>query len=382
MGDEYSNIFYFGYGILCLCLLIAYLRAKSGESTVVTTKEFQIFQTGFVTGYGGVILGELIASACFYHVFISLDLSLYHITKLYLATVISSTITNVGLEIFDLGTRKSKCLLSSVLYAVAMGSIFMGSHYELLVMGRVIYGVAQALQHSAFESYAVAQHASNGFPDDWLAQTFTYLTHIMSLLAVLSGFFAEMVSAWGMAGCVFLALACFALSSLYIAIVWEKDINTPKFMLTGFLFNLSSSVTAVRTNKVLWYVLTVSALYETAMLVFAYYWAPWLTELLLQAQPDVSIPYEIVFAGLMMVSMLANYLATTYSLHLDQLFQTSMITTTVFFVLAAGLAHPALAYALALAIQASLGVYYPAMGYFRGKVILPELRNTTLLLPK
>jgi len=406
MIDESETVYYFGYGVLSLCLLVAYIRSRSNESTLITTKEFQIFQTGYVFGYAGVILGELIASASFYHVFISLNLSLYQITKLYLATAVSATIANIGLEIFDLGTRKNKCLLSSVLYSISMCSMFVGGHghYELLMMGRVVYGAAQALQHSAFESYAVVQHASNGFPEEWLSYTFTYLTHIMALLAVLSGFFGEMITNFGFKGCVFLSLACFALSSFYIMIVWEKDINTSKFMLSGFMFNLTQSINAVKSNKVLFYMLTISALYETAILIFAYYWAPWLTELMQQQHMDINvtvdIPYEIIFSALMVVSMLSNYMFSMYInsqsqnqstgssnsnyllYNIDIIFQTSMVAATVGLVIASVVSLPTLGFGVALAVQACLGVYWPAMGYFRGKIIVPELRNTTLLLPK
>jgi hypothetical protein len=99
----------------------------------------------------------------------------------------------------------------------------------------------------------------------------------------------------------------------------------------------------------------------------------------------------------MIISMLSNYLLQTYITqstpapvtgtnyllyNIDIIFQTSMVAVTIGFVLACMMATPSLGYGIGLFIQGGIGVYWPAMGYFRGKVIVPELRNTMLLFPK
>jgi MFS family permease len=238
MIDPSQTLYYLTYGVVSIVLLIVYLKLKSTESSViVTTKEFQTFQSSFISGFSLVILCEFVAAASFYHTLITMHLELEQITRLYLVTVIASTIFSILLEIVDLGTRKDKCVLSALLYSVSMFSMLFGGHYEMLLLSRILYGFAAALQQTSFELYAVHQHSSQGYPEDWLTQSFTWLTHLMSLMAVLSGILGQSSASLGHLGCVSFCCVGFALAALYLFVTWEKDINSPRFMLSGFLFN-------------------------------------------------------------------------------------------------------------------------------------------------
>jgi len=91
-------------------------------------------------------------------------------------------------EVVDFGPRKSKSMVSSLLFAAAMATVLAsGGHFELLLLGRVAYGAAQALSQVSFEAYAVHEHTNRGFPEDWLTGTFANLTHSLALIAGLSG---------------------------------------------------------------------------------------------------------------------------------------------------------------------------------------------------
>ena len=208
MIDDAQSIYYASYALICAALVITYIKIKSSEGITITTKEFKIFQSSFLTGYSLMILSELISTATFYYTFVSLKLSLEQVTKLYVVTIVSTTACGVLTEIIDVGSRKNKCVLSGILYCVAMSTIFFGGHYDLVFLGRIIYGAASALHHSSFESYVIHEHTSLGFPDDWLTQTFTFLTHAMAVVAVVSGTFGQMVSAMaGPLGCAGLCAA-------------------------------------------------------------------------------------------------------------------------------------------------------------------------------
>ena len=54
-------------------------------------------------------------------------------------------------QVIDLGARKDKCVLSALLYGASMCSIFLGGHFDRLLLGRGVYGAASALHHSSFE---------------------------------------------------------------------------------------------------------------------------------------------------------------------------------------------------------------------------------------
>jgi hypothetical protein len=71
MIDPNETIYYLTYGIICLCLIIAYIKLRNDEGTIITTKDFSNFQFSFLTAYSLTILFELIASASFFHTFLS-----------------------------------------------------------------------------------------------------------------------------------------------------------------------------------------------------------------------------------------------------------------------------------------------------------------------
>ncbi len=388
MIDPSETPCYIAYGLICFFLVVAYIRIKSDEGTVITTKEFQNFQTGFVTGYAAIILCELIAAASFYHTFVSLHLSLEQITKLYITTVVSSTVTHLVTEVVDLGAKRDKCVLSALLYSVSMFSIFFGGHYEMLLMGRIVYGAASALQHSAFEAYAVHEHSSRGFPEDWLSHTFSFLSHTMALVAALSGVVGQVSANLGKFGCVTACCVLFASTALYLLVVWEKDVNIPRYMMTGFIYNFNQVLGTVRTNRPMLYLMLISSLCESSIIIFTFYWAPWLTDLF--KEEDQHIPYEIIFSCFVACSMFGNYLfqilvgrqQNSLSFGIDQLFQIVLIASSTSYFLGAIVDTPLLAFGMALVIQCSVGMYWPCIGYFRGRIIVPELRNTTLTLSK
>lgn len=399
MIDESSTPFYVFYGLVCAALGVAYIRLRSSEGTVITTKEFQAFQSNFNVGYVALILAELVASASFYHTFISMGLPVERIARLYMATVLASTLTAVLMEVVDWGSRKDKCVLSALLYAGSMFSILWGpgtgtsghaptgTGYEFLLIGRLVYGVASALQASAFESYVIAQHTSHGFPEDWLSALFVSLTHAMALAAALSGLVGQFASSLGPRGCVMTCCAFFAVVTAYLTVCWEKDMNTPKWGLTAFRSNLSTAVSACATNRQLLYLLIISACYETSIIVFGFHWAPWLTSLApasstSSASSSTQLPLELTYSTLIAASMLGNYLHQVLAVPPEQALQWLLVVSAACYSLAGMFNTFTLSLPVAVAIHLLMGVYWPVIGHYRGRVILPELRAATLLLPK
>jgi len=105
-------------------------------------------------------------------------------------------------------------------------------------------------------------------------------------------------------GCPALCCAVFALSTLYMAVSWEKDLNSPRFMLSGFLANLNNTISTLRSNRQTLVFVCISALSESSILIFSFYWAPWMS--LLAQEKDQHVPFEIVFASLMLASLLGK----------------------------------------------------------------------------
>lgn len=387
MIEESQSLYYLFYALLCGGTGLTYLKIRSTEGLVITTNEFKIFQSGFLTGYSLVILCELIAAASFFHTFVHLKLTLEQITKLYLTTVVSTTVTGIVMEVVDLGTRKDKCALSAGLYSLSMFSIFFGGHkhMEMLMIGRIVYGAASALHHSSFENYAINGHTSLGFPEDWLVQTFSFLTHAMAFMAAISGAVGQIAdSMGGEMGCAGLCSALFALATVYIVLMWEKDSNVPKFMLKGFTSNLSQTISAIRSNRQMLLLMMITSLCETSITIFTFYWAPWMS--ILASEEDHHLPYEIIFSSFIVASMLGNYLFQLYCASpgalVESAFQAILIASSGAFFLGALYGTSTMAFLVSIFVQVCMGSYFPCIGYFRGRIIMPELRNTSLTIAR
>jgi MFS transporter, MFS domain-containing protein family, molybdate-anion transporter len=180
------EVFYIAYGVLCVLAAIALIKVQSKESLLITTNEFKQFQSNYLIGYLSLIFSEILCVSTFYPILISLELSMDEITDLYIVSICSSAFFNVLAEVVDIGSRRGKCILATILYFIATMSLF-SKNFEFLLLGRIFYGGGSVLLHSAFDAYMVHEHTTKGFPDDWLLHTFGKLAHSMTISALLSG---------------------------------------------------------------------------------------------------------------------------------------------------------------------------------------------------
>jgi hypothetical protein len=359
---------------------VTFLKVKSTEPIVITTKDFKIFQSTFLTGYSISILSEFIAVACFFHVFLHMGLNLSLITKLYVVTLVSTAGFGLFFEIIDIGAKIDKCIFSVMLFLISMLTIIFGNkhHYHLLLLGRVCYGAASALHHNSFESYIVQEHASSGYPSDWLEQTFNMLTHSMTLTASLSGMLARSAAYKSPKGCISLVVGSLLVAIIYIILAWNKDMSGPKFLLSNFSYNVSQTFATAKSNRQMIFILLVSAFSEASIAIFTFYWAPWLTSL--TPESDSKPPYEIIHSVYLTIAMLGNYI---YKLiygnnTADRAMIWILMISAVLYLLGT-LCHTShLAFTASIFIQFAVGGYLPAIGAARNKYILSEMRPTAV----
>jgi hypothetical protein len=185
IGEE-NTIFYWIYGILGTIIVIALIKLRQKDSLIITTNEFQQFQLHYLVGFISLIFAEVLCISTFYPILVQLKLSMDEITDLYIVSICSIAFFNVLLEIIDLGSRRGKCVLSTVLFLIATLTLF-SNNFEILLLGRIFYGGGSVLLHTAFDAFLIHEHSTKGFPDDWLLNTFGKLSHSMSIAALFSG---------------------------------------------------------------------------------------------------------------------------------------------------------------------------------------------------
>lgn len=97
-----------------------------------------------------------------------------------------------------------------------------------------------------------------------------------------------------------------------------------------------------------------------------------------------TIPYELIYSSYVMMQMLGNYMYQLYSSSLGEEVSLcyTLIATTVGFTMGGMLQTYTMAFFIGLLINFSIGVYWPAIGFLRGKIIVQEYRTTFLILIK
>lgn len=183
-SSEY--ILYISYIILCLVAIILQIKIQSTELIIITTEEFKLFQWNYLFGYLGSLLGEILSVGSFFCTLQSLELTNQQISHLFVISILSVTCFSLLNEILDITSKRMKCIASVILFTLATMTLF-SNHYDILILGRILYGAASALLHSGFDSYLIHEHNSQGFPDDWLNNTFGRLIHSMAIVTMVSG---------------------------------------------------------------------------------------------------------------------------------------------------------------------------------------------------
>ena len=68
--------------------------------------------------------------------------------------------------------RKKSCIVYCVL-EIIINALEHCTNFQLLLLGRVLGGISTNLLFSAFESWMTTEHRRRGFPDSWLARTYS-----------------------------------------------------------------------------------------------------------------------------------------------------------------------------------------------------------------
>ena len=118
------------------------------------------------------------------------------------------------------------------------------------------------------------------------------MAHSVALVAAISGMIGQTASSSGSLGVAGLCCVVFAFAVVYIMMLWPQDVASPRFMLSGFLSNAKQTLETAKTNVTMQHVLGIAALYESAIVIFTFYWAPWIAGMLYVEEGEVVTQVE------------------------------------------------------------------------------------------
>jgi hypothetical protein len=185
-------------------------------------------------------------------------------------------------------------------------------------------------------------------------------------------------------GCPALCCASFAAATVYMTVAWEKDPNSPRFMLSGFMANMNNTLTTVRTNEQVLVFTAITALCESSILIFSFYWAPWMDTIAREASQH--LPYEVIFSSMILASMLGNYLFQMFARGSGAVSSPEaalhglLVVSSGAYLLGAVFQRAGFALLCAVVVRLCVGGYWPCVGYYRGRLLTHEQRNTVIVI--
>lgn len=147
--------------------------ATGGKSRKTLHGEFDTFRRSYLIVYLVIMLADWMQGTHMYTLYLSYDVN---ISMLFLTGFLSGAIFAPFLgSLVDKFGRKRSCIVYCVLEII----INWLEHYNsfgLLMLGRVLGGISTNLLFSAFESWMTTEHRKKGFPEEWMARTYSQVS--------------------------------------------------------------------------------------------------------------------------------------------------------------------------------------------------------------
>lgn len=290
------------------------------------------------------------------------------ITLLFTAGYVSSAIFGaIAGMTCDACGRRLTCLAFCALYAVH-ALLHAVSSFWVLLVARIISGVATALLSCAFEAWVVAEHAQR-FPNESLAQLFSLQSQANGIVAIASGLAAQvLVDASGDYSAPFWLAVPLLVCCSVLVFGWGENVGDHRNEVNAVFYSAVLSLTSVVVRVGL-----LQCLFEGSMHVFVFLWTP-----CLRRGGDAQIPHGLIFAlymGSVSIGGRASR-SSRFALPLGWVFALAALA------LAAPAATPNLALNLIAfcAFEWCCGCYFPAIAMLRTRHLAEGSRAATITL--
>jgi len=349
------------------------MRQDPKSSSVPMNASFFKFQRNYLLVYLIVSCADWLQGPYMFVVYQTYGFPVGDIGKLFITGFISAMIFGpvVG-ALADKFGRKKMCLGFCVFY----GAACILAHipvFPVLILGRILSGVATAILFSCFEAWMIHQHFHRGFHADLLESTFDLATTGNGIIAIFAGFLASiLVARYGPLSPLKASLVCLVLAFLVISPTWSENYGNSQIEI---LESLQQSVHVLRKDPRVLILGFAQSLFESGMYIFVFMWTPALQS---------TTPFEVlngwVFACFM-ISITIGSAVFSYSSQSSKIEEIGFwnYISSIFFLAVPAFSTNHVARLLAFcAFEGNVGIHFPVTGILRGKVI-PEGQRSTLM---
>eukprot|EP00970_Alexandrium_tamarense_P009880 scaffold1967_cov199-Alexandrium_tamarense.AAC.62 len=281
----------------------------------------------------------------------------------------------------------------AVLFVAGFGSSM------ILMIGRLLGGVATSLLFSVFEAWLIGAHANAG---SHLGKSFSMAQYGNSIVAIIAGQIANRAANYaefkptsddsgfytgGYLGPFDVSLVALVACGLLGATLWEEnygkseDDDGEKATKSSASGALKNAFTATIRSPDILSCGIISSLFEGSMYIFVFMWTPALTTLAKEEMGDSfeGLPFGIIFSTFMVCCMAGS---SIFSIAMEKL-KPEQLAVTVFGVAALAFAMVvfstnATSTFLAMNLfEVCVGMYFPSMGTMKG-MIVPEDKRAAI----
>eukprot|EP00301_Raphidiophrys_heterophryoidea_P007786 c1296_g1_i1.p1 GENE.c1296_g1_i1~~c1296_g1_i1.p1 ORF type:complete len:444 (+),score=113.06 c1296_g1_i1:64-1395(+) len=358
-------------------------------SAKITSSKFTAFKWTYLRVYFFMSAADWLQGPYMYDLYASYGFTQHQIAVLFVFGFGSSFLlgTYIG-SLADRFGRRNWALLYVVLYVGSCATKHF-NNYRVLLVGRVLGGISTSLLFSVFDSWMVRDHHSQGFPADWLSETFSAAMFGNSLVAIVCGILSQKAVEllpltpvfghvmWGGSCTPFdLAALCLVIGGVLVVLTWHEH-HRPNDVSSSSSRPLIEVFKSVVSNRDILLTGLVQALFEGSMYTFVFLWTPAIT-----TNGHRKPPYGLIFSIFMLACMIGSLVFSqlSQSLHLHS----SLIICFPLAISTAALAVPALLTSNPLHIvvafvvfEVCVGVYYPAIGTLKSAIVPERDRAAT-----
>jgi hypothetical protein len=391
--DNLRGAIYVGLGVLLIAMAVLLLFASQGNehSAALDSVPFKKFQRNYLLVYCFMVAGDWLQGPYVYHLYDHYGYTMGEIGQLFIAGFGASMVvgTFIGSACDKIG-RKVGCVGYAVLYALSCTTKHAGAkaapssyYFWILMVGRLLGGIATSLLFSAFDSWMVTEHKSKNFPAASLSQTFSRATIANGLVGVGSGFLGQWAS--DRAGPVApfdCAIAFMLIGGAIVLVTWAENYGNQTAS-GSVIESIKTARQQCRDDPTIVAACMVQSFFEAAMYTFIFMWTPAIEERTSVGKDD--IPFGLIFASFMVSMMLGSSLFSYLCVrkwHPESMMMLVLTTGMVVFSIVLLTENVYLCLFCFCVFEGACGVYFPAMGMLKAEYIPDSTRSTIMNLAR
>ena len=201
-------------------------KGANPQSAMETTSDkllhtdFASFRRSYLSVYLIIMLADWMQGTHMYTLYLSYNVN---ISALFLTGFLSGAIFAPFLgSLVDKFGRKRSCIVYCVL-EIIINWLEHYSDFRTLLLGRVLGGISTNLLFSAFESWMATEHRKKGFPEEWMAKTYSAVSGTYQLCDCVEIVFLR---SFGSAVVIYFILVMSCFSPIIRTDSYMKKINT------------------------------------------------------------------------------------------------------------------------------------------------------------